>query len=127
MIYTLALSVPQLYETMLWMCFTVLPKAGVSCAQSMLMACMGESLPAEKRAPFAFSVVTWARVWLLSASFLTLLKQLNIALSLSTFCALVVLGGLCTCCLRTPRARQNRMQHEQRLQQKEADCYSTHL
>ncbi|TDG46930.1 hypothetical protein AWZ03_006634 [Drosophila navojoa] len=120
-------KMPELYEKMLWMCLTLLPKAGVSCALAMLTACMGESLPAEKRAPFVFSVLTWARVWLLSASFLTLLKQLNVALSLSVFCVLVILGGLCTCCLRTPRAWEKSARKEQQLQQKEADCYNTHL
>ncbi|KAH8360013.1 hypothetical protein KR093_010185, partial [Drosophila rubida] len=94
-------EMPEIYEIVLWMFFAVLPKSGISCAQAMLLTCMGESLPPEKRAPFAFSVVTWARVWLLSASFLTVLRELNIALSLSTFCVLVVLGGICTCCLRT--------------------------
>ncbi|KAH8420697.1 hypothetical protein KR222_001724, partial [Zaprionus bogoriensis] len=94
-------EMPEIYEIMLWMFFAALPKAGVSCAQAMILTCMGESMPAEKRAPFAFSVVTWARVWLLSASFLTVLRQLNIAFSLSAFCVLVILGGICTCCLYT--------------------------
>ncbi|KAH8312546.1 hypothetical protein KR044_011354, partial [Drosophila immigrans] len=94
-------EMPEIYEIVLWMFFAILPKAGISCAQAMILTCMGESLPSEKRAPFAFSVVTWARVWLLSASFLTVLRELNIALSLSTFCVLVILGGICTCCLRT--------------------------
>ncbi|EDW59641.1 solute carrier family 22 member 3 isoform X1 [Drosophila virilis] len=122
-------QMPEVYEIILWMFFAALPKAGVSCAQSMLIACMGESLPPQKRSTFAFSVVTWARVWLLSASFLTVLKQLNIALSLSTFCVLVVLGGICTCCLRTPLKATQEQEHqpETNQQHKEVDCYSTHL
>lgn len=105
------LTVPEVYEIMLWMFFAALPKAGVSCAQAMILACMGESLPAEKRAPFTFSVVTWARVWLLSASFLTVLRQLNIAFSLSAFCVLVIIGGICTCCLQTPSASSKSQKH----------------
>lgn len=127
---TLQLSVPEVYEIILWMFFAALPKVGVSCAQSMLIACMGECLPPQKRGTFAFSVVTWARVWLLSASFLTVLKQLNIALSLSTFCVLVILGGICTCCLRTPleaRLEQEYQPETQQQHKKVDNSYSTHL
>ncbi|EDW83349.2 uncharacterized protein Dwil_GK22803 [Drosophila willistoni] len=99
-------EMPEVYEIILWMFFAALPKAAVSCAQSMILACMGELVPPEQNAPFAFSVVTWARVWLLSASFLTMLKQLHIALSLTAFCVLVILGGLCTCCLVTPKKEE---------------------
>ncbi|EDV90839.1 GH19614 [Drosophila grimshawi] len=118
-------EMPAVYENVLWMFFAALPKAAVSCGQALLIACMSESLPAEKRGPFAFSVITWARVWLLSASFLTVLKQINIALSLSTFYVLVILGGICTCCLRTPQGKQPEERHQQR--EKEADRFSTHL
>ncbi|KAM8705372.1 hypothetical protein ACLKA7_009782 [Drosophila subpalustris] len=97
----------------LWMFFAAVPKASISCAQAMLLTCMGEAMPAEKRDPFAFSVVTWARVWLLSASFLTVLRELSTALSLSTFCVLAILGGICTCCLRTPLDGHKGQEQEQ--------------
>ncbi|XP_034115225.2 LOW QUALITY PROTEIN: solute carrier family 22 member 3 [Drosophila albomicans] len=120
-------EIPEIYEIALWMFFAVLPKAGISCAQAMILTCMGESLPPEKRAPFAFSVVTWARVWLLSASFLTVLKELNIALSLSTFCVLVILGGICTCCLRTPVNSEQEADRQQEEQYNDAVSFNTHL
>lgn len=120
-------TVPEVYEIVLWMFFAVLPKAGVSCAQAMILTCMGESMPAEKRAPLAFSVVTWARVWLLSASFLTVLRQLNIAFSLSAFCVLVIIGGICTCCLQTPTAFSKQQKDEEEFQHKDPVCFNTHL
>ncbi|KAH8330558.1 hypothetical protein KR067_004955 [Drosophila pandora] len=95
-------AMPEVYGlTMGWL-MASLPQAAVSCAQSMILACLGELVPKEQRSCLAFSVVTWARVWQLSASFLTLLRQVSPALSLTAFCLLVILGGLCTSCLSTP-------------------------
>ncbi|XP_034488769.1 solute carrier family 22 member 3 [Drosophila innubila] len=120
-------DLPEVYGIALWMLFAALPKASISCAQAMLLTCMGESVPSEKRDPFAFSVVTWARVWLLSASFLTLLRELNIALSLSAFCVLVILGGICTCCLRTPLERHHEQEDPEEQHYNDAVSFNTHL
>ncbi|XP_034116835.1 solute carrier family 22 member 13 [Drosophila albomicans] len=87
----------------LWMIIATIPKAGVSCAQSMLLACMNELVPANKKQLFVFSVVTWARVWLLSAPFFNVLKKIDTALSLTSYCVFSILGGICTCLLLTPR------------------------
>ncbi|XP_020814175.1 solute carrier family 22 member 3 [Drosophila serrata] len=95
-------DMPEVYGLTLGLLMASLPQAAVSCAQSMILACLGELVPAEQRSSLSFSVVTWARVWQLSASFLTLLRQVSPALSLSAFCLLVILGGICTCCLTTP-------------------------
>lgn len=76
---------------------------GVSCAQSMILACMAEVMPPNKKIPYVFSVVTWARVWLLSAPFINVLKKIDVALSLSSYCALSIFGGICTCLMLTPR------------------------
>lgn len=95
-------DMPEVYGLTLGLLMASLPQAAVSCAQSMIVACLGELVPPEQRSSLSFSVVTWARVWQLSASFLTLLRQVSPALSLSAFCLLVILGGLCTCCLVTP-------------------------
>uniref|UniRef100_A0A1A9VVZ1 Major facilitator superfamily (MFS) profile domain-containing protein n=1 Tax=Glossina austeni TaxID=7395 RepID=A0A1A9VVZ1_GLOAU len=87
----------------LWMIIATIPKAGVSCAQSMIMACMAEVMPPSKKIPYVFSVVTFARVWLLSAPFINVLKKIDVALSLSSYCALSIFGGICTCLMLTPR------------------------
>ncbi|XP_034487056.1 solute carrier family 22 member 13 [Drosophila innubila] len=87
----------------LWMIIATIPKAAVSCAQSMLLACMNELVPANKKQLFVFSVVTWARVWLLSAPFFNVLKKIDTALSLTSYCVFSILGGICTCLLLTPR------------------------
>ena len=93
---------PELKVT-LWMIIATLPKAGVSCAQSMLLACMAEVMPPNKKIPYVFSVVTWARVWLLSAPFINVLKKVDVAMSLSAYCFLSIFGGICTCLMLTPR------------------------
>lgn len=84
------------------MIIALIPKACVSCVQSTLLACMGELMPVSKKAPFIFSVVTFARVWLLTAPFIGVLKRFDVALSLSAYCALSVFGGILTCLIRTP-------------------------
>ncbi|KAH8369118.1 hypothetical protein KR009_002010 [Drosophila setifemur] len=95
-------NMPEVYGLTMGLLMASLPQAAVSCAQSMILACLAELVPREQRGCLTFSVVTWARVWQLSASFLTLLRQVSPALSLTAFCLLVILGGLCTCCLSTP-------------------------
>ncbi|XP_017025130.1 solute carrier family 22 member 3 [Drosophila kikkawai] len=95
-------DMPEVYGLTLGLLMASLPQAAVSCAQSMILACLSDLVPSEQRSSLSFSAVTWARVWQLSASFLTLLRQVSPALSLSAFCLLVILGGLCTCCLATP-------------------------
>ncbi|KAM7363055.1 organic cation transporter protein [Cochliomyia hominivorax] len=102
-IFTSSEMDPELKVT-LWMIIATIPKAGVSCAQSMILACMAEVMPPQKKVPFVFSVVTWARVWLLSAPFINVLKKVDVALSLSTYCLLSIFGGICTCLMLTPRA-----------------------
>lgn len=87
----------------LWMILATVSKAGVSCAQSMLLACMAEVMPANKKIPYVFSVVTWARIWLLSAPFINVLKKIDVALSLSSYCLLSIFGGICTCLILTPQ------------------------
>ncbi|EDW49420.1 GM26883 [Drosophila sechellia] len=94
-------DMPEVYGLTLGLLMASLPQAAVACAQSMILACLGELVPVEQRSCLSFSAVTWARVWQLSASFLTLLRQVSPALSLSAFCLLVILGGLGTCCLVT--------------------------
>lgn len=94
---------PELKVT-LWMIIATIPKAAVSCAQSMILACMHEVMPANKKVPFVFSVVTWARIWLLSAPFVNVLKKIDVAMSLSAYCALSIFGGFFTCLILTPRA-----------------------
>ncbi|KAH8278447.1 hypothetical protein KR018_003394 [Drosophila ironensis] len=87
----------------LWMIIATIPKAAVSCAQSMILACMNELMPANKKQLFVFSVVTWARIWLLSAPFFNVLKKIDTALSLTSYCVFSILGGICTSLLLTPR------------------------
>ncbi|BFF89374.1 solute carrier family 22 member 13 [Drosophila madeirensis] len=87
----------------LWMIIATIPKAAVSCAQSMILACMNELMPANKKPLFVFSVVTWARVWLLSAPFFNVLKKIDTAMSLTSYCVFSILGGICTSLLLTPR------------------------
>ncbi|XP_017104766.2 organic cation transporter protein [Drosophila bipectinata] len=87
----------------LWMIIATIPKAAVSCAQSMILACMNELMPANKKQLFVFSVVTWARIWLLSAPFFNVLKKIYTALSLTSYCVFSILGGICTSLLLTPR------------------------
>lgn len=82
-------------------------KAGVSFAQSMLLACLPELWPAAKKQPFMFSVVTWARIWLLSAPFFNVLKRIDTALSLTSYSIMSVLGGLCLCLILTPKSDKN--------------------
>ncbi|XP_054725149.1 solute carrier family 22 member 13 [Anastrepha obliqua] len=91
----------------LWMIIAVVPKASVSCAQSMMQACMAEVMPPNKKQPFAFSVVTWARIWLLTAPFINLLKKTDVALSLTFFAVLTVIGGICTCMLQPPKQKKS--------------------
>lgn len=79
-------------------------KAGVSFAQSMLLACLPELWPPAKKQPFMFSVITWARIWLLSAPFFNVLKKIDTALSLSAYSIMSILGGLCMCFILTPRS-----------------------
>lgn len=86
----------------LWMIIALIPKACVSCAQSTLLACMAEVMPNTKKAAFVFSVVTFARVWLLTAPFIGVLKRFDVALSLSAYCALSILGGIFTCLIKIP-------------------------
>ncbi|XP_016990841.2 LOW QUALITY PROTEIN: solute carrier family 22 member 13 [Drosophila rhopaloa] len=99
-------DMPEVYGLTLGLLMASLPQAAVACAQSMILACLGELVPAEQRGCLSFSAVTWARVWQLSASFLTLLRQVSPALSLSAFCLLVILGGICTCFLSTPKGEE---------------------
>jgi len=87
----------------LWMIIATIPKAAVSCAQSMILACMNELMPANKKQLFVFSVVTWARVWLLSAPFFNVLRKIDTAMSLTSYCVFSILGGICTSLLLTPR------------------------
>ncbi|XP_034132021.1 solute carrier family 22 member 13 isoform X2 [Drosophila guanche] len=87
----------------LWMIIATIPKAAVSCAQSMILACMNELMPTNKKQLFVFSVVTWARVWLLSAPFFNVLKKIDTAMSLTSYCVFSILGGICTSLLLTPR------------------------
>lgn len=101
-IFVFVIVDPELKVT-LWMIIATVPKAGVSCAQSMLLACMAEVMPANKKIPYVFSVVTWARVWLLSAPFINVLKKIDVAMSLSAYCFLSIFGGICTCLMLTPR------------------------
>lgn len=98
------LTVSADLKVSLWMIIATIPKAGVSCAQSMLLACMNELVPANKKQLFVFSVVTWARVWLLSAPFFNVLKKIDTALSLTSYSVFSILGGICTCLLLTPRS-----------------------
>lgn len=77
-------------------------KAGVSFAQSMLLACLPELWPATKKQPFMFSVVTWSRIWLLSAPFFNVLEKFDTALSLSSYSIMSSIGGLCMCFILTP-------------------------
>uniref|UniRef100_T1PES5 Major Facilitator Superfamily protein n=1 Tax=Musca domestica TaxID=7370 RepID=T1PES5_MUSDO len=102
---------PELKVT-LWMIIATIPKMGVSCAQSMILACMAEVMPANKKGPYVFSVVTWARVWLLSAPFINVLKKIDVALSLSSYCALSIFGGICTCLMLTPRSSNTAPQNQ---------------
>ncbi|BFF89371.1 solute carrier family 22 member 1 [Drosophila madeirensis] len=107
-------DMPEAYEISLWLFLSTLPKVAVSCGQSMILACLGELVPPEHRTQLAFSAHTWARVWQLSASLLILLREVSIAFSLTSFCTLVILGGLCTCCLVTPQQEQALKKGQQR-------------
>ncbi|XP_017060693.1 solute carrier family 22 member 13 [Drosophila ficusphila] len=106
-------DVPEVYGLTLGLLMASLPQAAVACAQSMILACMGELVPPEQRHCLSFSAATFARVWQLSASFLTLLRQVNPAFSLSAFCLLVILGGICTSCLSTPNKEQEQEQKQE--------------
>lgn len=86
-----------------WIIIAAIPKAGVSLAQSMIVACLAELVPPHKKAPFMFSVVTWARIWLLTAPFVNVLKKIAVPMSLSAFCLFSIIGGICLCLLLTPR------------------------
>lgn len=124
-----------------WMIIATIPKAGVSLAQSMLLACMAEVMPPIKKVPFVFSVVTWARIWLLTAPFINVFKKIDVALSLSAYCFLSILGGICTCFMLTPRsaspkvltntsekdAKRNQSPLSNTLWTVEDDTNSTHL
>ncbi|EDV41747.1 uncharacterized protein Dana_GF17346 [Drosophila ananassae] len=102
-IWTNADSMDADLKVSLWMIIATIPKAAVSCAQSMILACMNELVPANKKQLFVFSVVTWARIWLLSAPFFNVLKKIDTALSLTSYCVFSILGGICTTLLLTPR------------------------
>ncbi|XP_043651388.1 solute carrier family 22 member 13 [Drosophila teissieri] len=102
-IFTNADSMDADLKVSLWMIIATIPKAAVSCAQSMILACMNELMPANKKQLFVFSVVTWARVWLLSAPFFNVLKKIDTAMSLTSYCVFSILGGICTSLLLTPR------------------------
>ncbi|XP_039970691.1 solute carrier family 22 member 13 [Bactrocera tryoni] len=93
------------FKVILWMLIALVPKVSVSCAQSLMQGCMAEVMPAHKKQPFAFSVVTFARIWLLSAPFINLLKKTDVALSLTFFAVLTVIGGISTCLLQPPRQK----------------------
>lgn len=90
-----------------WILISSIGKAGVSFAQSMLLACLPELWPLPKKQPFMFSVVTWARIWLLSAPFFNVLKKIDTALSLSSYSIMSALGGLCLCFILTPRSSES--------------------
>lgn len=90
-----------------WMVISSIGKAGVSFAQSMLLACLPELWSPAKKQPFMFSVVTWARIWLLSAPFFNVLKRIDTALSLSSYSIMSALGGLCMCFILTPKSDKN--------------------
>eukprot|EP00099_Drosophila_melanogaster_P023164 NP_650849.1 uncharacterized protein Dmel_CG4462 [Drosophila melanogaster] len=102
-IFTNADSMDADLKVSLWMIIATIPKAAVSCAQSMILACMNELMPANKKQLFVFSVVTWARVWLLSAPFFNVLRKIDTAMSLTSYCVFSILGGICTSLLLTPR------------------------
>ncbi|KAH8343843.1 hypothetical protein KR059_011925 [Drosophila kikkawai] len=102
-IFTSADSMDADLKVTLWMIIATIPKAAVSCAQSMILACMNELMPANKKQLYVFSVVTWARVWLLSAPFFNVLRKIDTAMSLTSYCVFSILGGICTCLLLTPR------------------------
>ncbi|EDV48436.1 solute carrier family 22 member 13 [Drosophila erecta] len=102
-IFSNADSMDAELKVSLWMIIATIPKAAVSCAQSMILACMNELVPANKKQLFVFSVVTWARVWLLSAPFFNVLKKIDTAMSLTSYCVFSILGGICTSLLLTPR------------------------
>ncbi|EDW83347.1 uncharacterized protein Dwil_GK22802 [Drosophila willistoni] len=102
-IWTDADSMDVDVKVTLWMIIATIPKAAVSCAQSMLLACMNEVMPPNKKQLYVFSVVTWARVWLLSAPFFNVLKKIDTALSLTSYCVFSILGGICTSLILTPR------------------------
>ena len=86
----------------LWMTIAMIPKAAVSCGQSLLLACMNEQMPPNKKFPFVFSVVTFSRILLLSAPFFNVLKKFDVALSLTAYCVMSILAGVLTCLLDTP-------------------------
>ncbi|XP_055849422.1 solute carrier family 22 member 13 [Episyrphus balteatus] len=96
-------SIDDDLKATLWIIIAAIPKAGVSLAQSMIIACLPELVPQHKKAPFMFSVVTWARIWLLTAPFVNVFKKIAVPLSLSAFCFLSIVGGICLCFLLTPR------------------------
>ncbi|KAH8369120.1 hypothetical protein KR009_002012 [Drosophila setifemur] len=102
-IFTGAESMDADLKVTLWMIIATIPKAAVSCAQSMILACMNELMPANKKQLFVFSVVTWARIWLLSAPFFNVLRKIDTAMSLTSYCVFSILGGICTSLLLTPR------------------------
>ncbi|KAH8292517.1 hypothetical protein KR054_011295 [Drosophila jambulina] len=102
-IFTNADTMDADLKVTLWMIIATIPKAAVSCAQSMILACMNELMPANKKQLYVFSVVTWARIWLLSAPFFNVLKKIDTAMSLTSYCVFSILGGICTCLLLTPR------------------------
>lgn len=85
----------------LWMIISSIPKGGVSISQSMLMAGSSELVSPNKRPIFVFSCVTWARIWLLTAPFINVLKVIDTAMSLMAFSILSLIGGIATCCFKT--------------------------
>lgn len=89
-----------------WMVISSIGKTGVSFAQSMLLACLPELYPATKKQTFMFSVVTCARICLLSAPFFNVLKKFDIALSLSAYSIMSFIGGICLCFIITPRSNK---------------------
>ncbi|XP_067616056.1 organic cation transporter protein isoform X2 [Eurosta solidaginis] len=93
------------FKVILWMLIAVVPKISVSCGLSMLQACLADFMPVNKKQPFVFSVVTWARIWLLTAPFINVLKIVDTALPLTIFSVLSVIAGVCTCLLQAPKEK----------------------
>ncbi|CAD7093442.1 unnamed protein product [Hermetia illucens] len=90
-----------------WMVLSSIPKAGVSISQSMLIAGTSELVPAPKRQIFTFSCIVVARIGLLTAPFINVLKNFDTALSLTAFCVLGLIGGIATCFLRSEQINTN--------------------
>ncbi|XP_030374202.1 solute carrier family 22 member 3 [Scaptodrosophila lebanonensis] len=119
---------PAPYVQLSWLLLSSLPTIAVSSAQAMLLGSLEELVPSKLGATFEFSLITWSRLWMLSAAFLTLLRQWHVAVPLSIFCTLLIVGGICTCFLVT-RPREERQVKQLTGQRAGSDCYSsdTHI